>query len=92
MGTFSHVYDLGASVEEWERSIRRRIESAVGNNAVIESVSVDETTGLASATLDDATASDIKRIDNELVIETIEQSARYGDRTYVSFGSIVPSA
>ena len=90
MTEFRHIYDLGGSVESWERRIRDRIENVVDGD-VIDEVRVDETTGIAAATLDGAEIDAIEAIDEELVIETIDHSRARPDRMYVNFGCIIPA-
>ena len=90
MTEFRHIYDLGGSVESWERRIRGRIEDAVDSD-VIDGVRVDETTGIAEATLEGASLADVEAIDGELAIEAIDQSRADPDVTHVNFGCIVPA-
>ena len=90
MTEFRHIYDLGGSVESWERQIRDRIEGAVDGDVVRE-VRVDETTGIAAATLESASLNDVEAIDDELVIETIDQSRANPDVAHLNFGCIVPT-
>lgn len=90
MTEFRHVYDLGGSVESWERQIRDRIERVI-DEALIDDVRVDESTGIAEATLDGASIEDLEAIDDELVVESADTSRRDPDVTHVNFGSVVPA-
>jgi hypothetical protein len=86
--TYSHVYDLAGGVEGWERRIRERIQGAMSDGSVVE-VNVDEATGLAEATLLNATSSDINAIDEELVYERVTSNPQNRAETWVSLGSVV---
>lgn len=89
MPEFRHIYDLGGSVEEWERRIRDRIERVVDADQIDE-VNVDRTTGIAEATLDGASIDDLDALDDELVIEATDTSRRDPSVTHVNFGAVVP--
>jgi len=86
--TSAHVYDLAGSVREWERTIAMRLDSALETGTVV-TVDVDESTGLAEATLHDATRADIDAIDEDLGYETVTRNPQVPSETWVSLGCLV---
>ena len=90
MAEFRHIYDLGGTVEQWERTVRERIERVMDDDQ-IESVSVDESTGIAEATLTNPTDEDLEDLDDELVYENVTRNPQNPAEVWVSFGSVVPA-